>query len=47
MLYMVVTAETSHEERSWLKVPAKRNMPFIEVTAETSHAERSWLKSEA
>ena len=41
---MEVTAETSHAERSWLKLPASLNMPDMEVTAETSHAERFWLK---
>jgi len=41
---MVVTAETSHEERSWLKAGALKNMNLMMVTAKTFHFERSWLK---
>jgi len=44
---MVVTADTSHAERSWLKALAPANTPYMLVTAETFHAEISWLKAGA
>eukprot|EP00962_Isochrysis_galbana_P049395 scaffold20904_cov95-Isochrysis_galbana.AAC.1 len=37
MFCMLVTAETSHAERSWLKAAAPENMPDMEVTPETFH----------
>ena len=42
--HMLVTDDTSHADRSWLKDCALLNIPAMLVTAETSHAERSWLK---
>ena len=44
---MLVTAETSQSDRSWLKARARLNISAILVTADTSHFDRSWLKSEA
>ena len=44
---MLVTADTSHFDRSWLKVDAYENMDAMSVTADTSHFDRSWLKVEA
>jgi len=47
MYDMSATAETSHKERSWLKVVASANMAYMLVMAKTSHDERSWLKAVA
>ena len=47
MYLMSVTADTSHFDRSWLKVEALKNMFAILVTADTSHFDRSWLKVDA
>ena len=44
---MLVTADTSHLDRSWLKADAYENMFPMLVAADTSHFERSWLKSDA
>ena len=44
---MSVTADTSHFDRSWLKVDARENMNAMSVTAETSHFDRSALKADA
>ena len=44
---MLVTAETSHFDKSWLKADAPENMNPIFKTAATSHFDRSWLKADA
>ena len=44
---MLVTADTSHADRSWLKDCTLQNIPCMSVTADTSHADRSWLKDSA
>ena len=46
MYAMLVTVDTSHFDRSWLKLEALSNMPAMLVTADTSHFDRSWLKAE-
>ena len=38
MYSMLVTADTSHFERSWLKADAPKNMSCMLVTADTSQA---------
>ena len=44
---MLVTADTSHVDKSWLKAQAYENMNAMLVTVDTSHFDRSWLKAEA
>ena len=44
---MLLTAYTSHFDRSLLKAVARENMYDILVTADTSHFDRSWLKADA
>ena len=39
---MVVTAETSHLDRSPLNLDARENVLAMLVTADTSHLDRSW-----
>ena len=41
---MLVTADTSHNDRSWLKECALANIPYMLVTADTSQGEMLWLK---
>ena len=45
--FMLVTADTSHLDRSWLKADAYENMLPMLVAADTSHFDRSWLKADA
>ena len=44
ILLISVTDDTSHADRSWLKVITLLNILLISVTDDTSHADRSWLK---
>ena len=44
---MLVTADTSHFDRSWLKTDAPENVATISVVRDTSHFEISKLKSTA
>ena len=37
MSVMLVTADTSHFDRSWLKYCARKNILLMSVTADTSH----------
>ena len=41
---MLVTDDTSHVDRFWLKDWVLVNIAYMLVTADTSHADRSWLK---
>jgi len=41
---MLLTFETSQDDRSWLKDVAPRNISYMVVTFETSQDDRSWLK---
>ena len=47
MAVMSVTADTSHDDRFWLKDLASANILAILVTADTSHDDKSWLKESA
>ena len=44
---MLMTWDTSHLDRSWLKASAKLNIECMLMTWDTSHLDRSWLKDSA
>ena len=47
MLFILVTRDTSHLDRSWSKDIASLNILFISVTLDTFHLDMSWLKDGA
>ena len=47
MYLMLVTADKSHFDTSWLKANASENIDAMLVTADTSHLDISWLNLSA